>query len=106
MKEIDNLEDVDIYLDESQSAVTEMNQDVNIFLEGKEKNNILQLDGLEDESISRKHFSVNCKVEELIVLINFFRCFENLWNSSIQHSLCIFDKDKSNCFLGLDQRCE
>ena len=101
MKEIDNLEDVDIYLDESQSAVTEMNQDVNIFLEGKEKNNILQLDGLEDESISRKHFSVNCKVEELIVLINFFRCFENLWNSSIQHALCPFDKDKSNCFFCL-----
>ena len=101
MKEIINLDDVDIYLDECQSAVTEVDEDVDLFLEGKEKYNILQLDGLEDKGVSKKYFSVNCKVEELIVLINFFRCFENLWNSSIQHALCIFDKDKSNCFFCL-----
>ena len=101
MKEIINLEDVDIYLDECQSAVTKVDEDEDKFLEGKDKYNILQVDGLEDEVVSRKYFSVNCKVEELIVLINFFRCFRNLWNSSIQHALCIFDKDKSNCFFCL-----
>ena len=99
--EIINLEDADIYLDECQLAVTEVDEDVDLFLEGKEKYNILQVDGLEDEGVSKKYFSVNCKVEELIVLINFFRCFENLWNSAIQHALCIFDKDKSNCFFCL-----
>ena len=101
MKENINLEDVDIYLDECQSAVAKVYEDMYIFSEIKEKYNMIQVDGLEDYGFSRKYFSVNCKVEELIVLINFFRCFENLWNSSIQHPLCIFDKDKSNCFFCL-----
>ena len=92
MKENINLEDVDIYLDECQSAVTNVDEDEDKFLECKDKYNILQVDGLEDEVISRKYFSVNCKIEELIVLINFFRCFRNLWNSSIQHVFVFLTK--------------
>ena len=101
MMEIINLEDVDIYLDECQLAVTEVDENVDVFFEDKEKCNILQLDGLEEEGDCKKYFSVNCKIEELVVLINFFRCFKNLWNTSIEHPLCIFDKDKSNCFFCL-----
>ena len=87
--EIINLEDVDIYLDECQLAVTEVDENVDVFFEDKEKYNILQVDGLEEEGDCKKYFSVNCKIEELVVLINFFCCFKNLWNSSIEHPPCM-----------------
>ena len=56
MKENINLEDVDIYLDECQSAVAKVYEDMYIFSEIKEKYNMIQVDGLEDYGFSRKYF--------------------------------------------------
>ena len=69
---------------------------------------IPQLDGgidsessLEEDTIVKNVFSINCEVKEITLLINFFRSNQFLWNSLQSHSLCTFDQHQKehNCFL-------
>ena len=62
---------------------------------------IPQLDGFDDEDLEdlckreNKIFGVNCEIEEIIQLLNFFRSFNFMWISSNFHVLCCSDQ---TCF--------
>ena len=62
---------------------------------------ICQLDGNNDLSSEeicqpcKKIFAVNCEIQEIIDIINFFRSLNILWISTKEHKLCGLDQ---NCF--------
>ena len=105
MEEKINLEDVDNFLDgyklpELHKEALINLEDVDFHLESKKQCLIPQVDGLDDISIIRKRFSVNCESEEVVALITFFRSFEHLWNFP-PHDLCVYEKNDDNCFFCL-----
>ena len=63
--------------------------------------NIPQVDGLDNLDINKNIFSVNCELEELVVIMNFFRSFQFIWKLTTQHTLCTFEKKGDNCFFCL-----
>ena len=69
---------------------------------------ISQLDGQTDIELSEEEeivikknvFAVNCVISEISYLVNFFRSFDFLWRSTLNHCLCESDKkqSKETCF--------
>ena len=54
----------------------------------------------DDEIINKSVFAINCEINNISCLINFFRGFEFLWSASSGHCLCIPDhkQPEQNCF--------
>ena len=68
---------------------------------------ILQLDGGNDsessddeEMIQKNVFAINCEIEEISYLVNFFRNCDFLWESMLSHCICNNDQKQpeKNCF--------
>ena len=76
-------------------------KDVDFCMKSTTQFHIPQVDGLDNISLVKKCFSVNCEIEELIALVTFFRSFENLWNCSTQHDICDYIRNGANCFFCL-----
>ena len=70
-------------------------------------NQIPQFDGgndsassYDDEIIEKKVLAINCEIDEISRLVNFFRSCNFLWSSMFDHCLCKFDPKQleNNCF--------
>ena len=66
---------------------------------------IPQLDGFNDEDLEDlcnreiRIFGVNCEIEEISQLLNFFRSFNFMWISSNFHKLCCWDQTCYFCYM-------
>jgi hypothetical protein len=70
-------------------------------------NQIPQFDGgndsqssYDEEIIEKKVLAINCEIDEISRLVNFFRSCNFLWSSMFDHCLCKFDpkQPENNCF--------
>jgi hypothetical protein len=70
-------------------------------------NHIPQCDGgndstlsYDEEIIEKKVLAINCEIDEITCLVNFFRSCNFLWSSMFDHCLCKFDvkQPDNNCF--------
>ena len=67
--------------------------------------NIPQLDGCDEFDLSEKGnmekqiYGVNCEINEIIQLINFFRSFNFLWISTDSHWLCSVPQECFFCYM-------
>ena len=54
----------------------------------------------EEQVIKKKLFAVNCEIQGISYLMNFFRSFDLLWKSTLGHCLCKSDQKEpdANCF--------
>ena len=84
-------------------------QDESSDIDGHEplSNQIYQFDGgndsassYDEEIIEKKVLAINCEIDEIACLVNFFRSSNFLWSSMFDHCLCKFDpkQPENNCF--------
>ena len=74
---------------------------------------IPQLDGAnEDESdqhkeiVDKSMFSISCEINEIHLLLNFFRSFDLLWKPTNNHPICKYDQNKNCFFCHLRSSCQ
>ena len=81
-------------------------------METKEEYVIPQLDGAnEDETVQTKEifeksvFAISCEINEISLLLNFFRHFDLLWKPTNSHFLCKYDQERNCLFCHLRSSC-